>query len=248
MPTIRQIAELDVNPLLVTPEGVTALDARVILDRKAAQQKPRPYSHLAIRPYPEEYVRPETLRDGANVLLRPIQPEDEPMWHELLADCSERSLWQRFRYTFKETTHEMATRFCFIDYDREMAIVAEIGDGGARQLIGVGRLAADADHRHAEYAVLVADAWQGRGLGNLLTDYCLEICRTWGIDRVTAETTADNQTDASDSQQTWLQEKRVHGQRIALSNRFGSPAVADKPAMDSPTIPRVSSMPNGADV
>jgi len=169
------------------------LDARVILDRKAAQEKPRPYSHLAIRPYPDEYVRRETLRDGANVLLRPIQPEDEPVWHRLLADCSERSLWLRFRYTFRETTHEMATRFCFIDYDRTMAIVAEIGDGEDRQLIGMGLLVADADHRHAEYAVLVADAWQGRGLGNLLTDYCLELCRTWGIDRVTAETTTDNQ-------------------------------------------------------
>jgi acetyltransferase len=186
------IAELDVNPLLATPEGVTALDARVVLDRQAAVERPRPYSHLAIRPYPDEYVRREILRDGANVLLRPIQPEDEPLWHDLLARCSERTLWQRFRYLFKETTHEMATRFCFIDYDRTMAIVAEIEDGDRHQLIAVGRLVADADHELAEYAVLVADAWQGRGLGNLLTDYCLKICQTWGIDRVVAETTTDN--------------------------------------------------------
>ena len=120
------IAELDVNPLLVTPDGTTALDARVILDLSAARVKPRPYSHLAIRPYPEEYVRHETLRDGTNVLLRPIQPEDEPLWHRLLARCSERSLWLRFRHLFKESTHEMATRFCFVDYDRTMAIVAEV--------------------------------------------------------------------------------------------------------------------------
>jgi acetyltransferase len=186
------LAELDVNPLLATPEGVTALDARVILDLSMAEVQPRPYSHLAIRPYPEEYIRRETLRDGAAVLLRPIQPEDEPLWHELLARCSQRTLWQRFRYVFKETTHEMATRFCFVDYDRTMAIVAEVEDGNERQLVGVGRLVADADHRDAEYAVLVADAWQGRGLGNLLTDYCLQICHTWGIDRVVAETTTDN--------------------------------------------------------
>lgn len=186
------IAELDVNPLLVTPEGVTALDARVILDPQADKKKLRPYSHLAIRPYPDEYIRHEILRDGANVLLRPIQPEDEPLWQGLLSRCSERTLWLRFRYLFKEATHEMATRFCFVDYDRTMAIVAEVEEGGERSLIGVGRLVADADHRNAEYAVLVADDWQGRGLGKLLTAYCIEICRTWGIDRVFAETTTDN--------------------------------------------------------
>jgi len=186
------IAELDVNPLLITPEGATALDARILLDKDVLQKPVRSYSHLAIRPYPEEYIRRETLKDGTAVLLRPIRPEDEPLWHKLLADCSERSLWLRFRYLFKETTHEMATRFCFVDYDRTMAIVAEIEDGNQRRLIGVGRLLADADHGRAEYAVLVGDTWQGRGLGSLLTDYCLDICSTWGIDNVFAETTADN--------------------------------------------------------
>jgi acetyltransferase len=190
-----EIAELDVNPLLVTPEHAVALDARVVLDQAvfANRHKMRPYSHLAIRPYPEEYVRTQSLRDGTEVILRPIQPEDEPMWHKLLKSCSESSLWSRFRYTFKETTHEMATRFCFIDYDRTMAIVAEIrGDDGTTQLAGVGRLVADADHNEAEYAVLVGDVWQGRGLGSVLTDYCLEVCRSWGIAKVLAETTMDN--------------------------------------------------------
>ncbi len=186
------IAELDVNPLLATADDAVALDARVILDPRCAGDRPRPYSHLAIRPYPEEYIRQAKLRDDTEVLLRPIQPEDEPMWHELLKNCSERSIWLRFRYLFKETTHEMATRFCFVDYDRTMAIVAEVETGGKRQLVGVGRLVADPEHREAEYAVLVADAWQRRGLGTQITDYCFEICSTWGIDRVYAETTADN--------------------------------------------------------
>ena len=188
-----EILELDVNPLLVTPDGVTALDARAILDTTEKKSSKRPYTHLAIRPYPEEYIRQETLRDGANVLLRPIQPEDEPMWHDLLGRCSERSIWLRFRYVFKETTHEMATRFCFIDYDRTMAIVAEVEKDDQKQLVGVGRLVADADRREAEYAVLVADAWQGRGLGSMLTDYCFEICHDWNIERLTIETTVDNQ-------------------------------------------------------
>jgi acetyltransferase len=188
------IAELDVNPLLVTADNVVALDARIILDREAAKSKPQPYSHVAIRPYPEEYVRSVTLKDGSQVLLRPIRPEDEPMWHEHLKHCSQRSIWQRFRYLFKESTHEMATRFCFVDYDRTMAIVAEVNAAGMRQIIGVARLVADADRSAAEYAILLADDWQGRGLGSILTDFCFEICTKWGVDRVYAETTIDNQS------------------------------------------------------
>ena len=187
-----EIAELDVNPLLVTPEDVMALDARIILDHDMILNPPRPYAHLAIRPYPDEYRRSAKLKDGTRVLLRPIKPEDEPMWHDMLASCSRESLWFRFQYLFKETTHEMATRFCFIDYDREIAIVAEIETEPKRTLIGVGRLVSDADHRDAEYAVLVADAYQGLGLGAMLTDYCLEICKSWGIGTVVAETSPQN--------------------------------------------------------
>ncbi len=187
-----EIKELDVNPLLVTPEEVIALDARIILDHEMILAPPRPYSHLAIQPYPEEFTRSAKLKDGTRILLRPIKPEDEPMWHEMLASCSQESLWFRFRYLFKQTTHEMATRFCFIDYDREIAIVAEIEEDNQRKLIGVGRLVADTDHTDAEYAVLVADAYQGVGLGALLTDYCLEICTSWGIHSVVAETAPEN--------------------------------------------------------
>jgi acetyltransferase len=186
------IKELDVNPLLVTPRDAIALDARIILDHEMILNPPRPYSHLAIRPYPEEYRRAARLKDGAPIVLRPIKPEDEPMWHALLASCSRESIWFRFRYSFKETTHEMATRFCFIDYDREIAIVAEIEGQAQRKLIGVGRLVADADHKEAEFAVLVADAYQGQGLGSLLTDYCLEIGKGWGLRWVVAETAPDN--------------------------------------------------------
>ena len=129
-----EIKELDINPLWVTPEEVIALDARVVVDRRPpgrqgagaspAAEGNRPYSHLAIRPYPEEYVTQRRLKDGAAVTLRPIKPEDEPLWHELLARCSTQSRWFRFNYLFKQTTHEMASRYCFIDYDRELAIVA----------------------------------------------------------------------------------------------------------------------------
>jgi acetyltransferase len=187
-----EILEIDINPLLVTPGQVVALDARMAVDRQRAERAVRPFSHLAIRPYPEEYVRQATLASGEAVILRPIKPEDEPLWHELLASCSRESIWSRFRYSFRETTHEMATRFCYLDYDRELAIVAEVEDGGKRKLAAVGRLVADPDHERAEYAVLVGDPWQSHGLGGLLTDYCLEIARDWRLRRITAETSPDN--------------------------------------------------------
>ena len=187
-----EIKELDVNPLLVTPNDVIALDARVVVDRELAIHGVRPYAHLAIRPYPEEFVAERKLKDGTPVTLRPIKPEDEPMWHDLLANCSTQTLWFRFSYLFKQTTHEMAARYCFIDYDREMGIVAEVEENGERKLIGVGRLVADVNHETAEYAVIVVDRWHGHGLGGLLTDYCLEVAKSWGVKRVVAETSKEN--------------------------------------------------------
>jgi acetyltransferase len=187
-----EIKELDVNPLLVTSEDVIALDARVVVDREVMAHTVRPYAHLAIRPYPEEFVAERTLKDGTPITLRPIKPEDEPLWHELLASCSTQTLWFRFSYLFKQTTHEMATRYCFIDYDREIGIVAEVGTNGSRKLIGVGRLVADMNHETAEYAVIVADQWHSKGLGGTLTDYCCEVARKWGVKQIVAETSKDN--------------------------------------------------------
>ncbi len=187
-----EIQEIDVNPLVVTPEDVLAVDARVVVDEEALRQPPRPYSHLVIRPYPEGYERWVTLKDGTRVFLRPIRPEDELLWHEMLAISSRESIRFRFRYIFKETTHQMAIPYCFIDYDREMAIVGIVEEDGRKRMIGVGRLISDPDRTNAEYAVFVADPWQSKGLGGILTAYCLQIAQSWGIRKVTAETTPDN--------------------------------------------------------
>jgi acetyltransferase len=187
-----EIGELDINPLLATPEGVVALDARVLVDRAAAAHPGKPYAHLALRPYPEEFVRGVRLRDGTEVTFRPIKPEDEPLWMALLGSCSRESLYSRFRYLFFWQSHDVASRYCYIDYDREMAIVAESGEGDGRRLAGVGRLVAEPGRGSAEYAVLVQDDWQNKGLGGMLTDFCLEIARLWGITRITAITTTDN--------------------------------------------------------
>jgi acetyltransferase len=187
-----EITELDINPLLCTPGDVVALDARVVVDSTLAAAEVEPYAHLALRPYPEKYVKQATLRDGTAVTLRPIKPEDEPLWLAMLGSCSKETIYSRFRYLFNWATHEVATRFCYIDYAREIAIVAEIGEGERRQLIGVGRLIADPGEEEGEYAVLVVDAWQGKELGSLLTDYCIEIARGMKLKRVVAQTTTDN--------------------------------------------------------
>lgn len=187
-----EIREIDVNPLLVTAERAIALDARVIIDRDEWQTGGPAYRHLAILPYPEELVREARLPDGTGLVLRPIKAEDEPMWQELMENCSAQSIWSRFGHVLKNVPHASATRFCSIDYDREMAIVAEAEIDGRRRLLGVGRLVADAGRESAEYAALVSDAWQGRGLGKLITSCCLDVAQTWKLRRIFAETTGDN--------------------------------------------------------
>jgi acetyltransferase len=187
-----EIKELDINPLIVTPEDVIALDARIVVDQDTLGKQMPEYAHLVLRPYPERLIRKDVLRDGTPVVLRPIKPEDEPLWLEMLGSCSKESIYSRFRYDFHFNSHEVATQFCYIDYDREMGIVAEIDYEGRKRLIGVGRLISDADLEVAEYAVLVTDEWQNKELGHKLTAYCEEIARVAGIKTLYAETTRDN--------------------------------------------------------
>ncbi len=184
------IREMDINPLLVDENGALALDARALVDPGAVPGKP--FGHLALRPYPEEFVETAVMKDGTRVLLRPIRPEDEPMWLELLGSCSRESIYSRFRFFYHWATHEAAVRHCYIDYDRELAIVAELEHDGARKLLGVGRLVADPGMETAEYAVLVGDPWQNMGLGGILTDFCEKIARDWGARRIEAQTTSSN--------------------------------------------------------
>lgn len=189
-----EIEELDINPLLVDEEGVLALDARIVATPRSADDaaSTRPYSHLALRPYPDEFCTETTLKDGTLVRLRPIRPEDEPLWMNLLRSCSRESIYMRFRYMFQWESHAVASRYCYIDYDREIAIVAEIEEAGERKLVGVGRLVCEPGVETGEYAVLIADAYQNRGIGGRLTDFCLDIARDWGLTNVVAQTTTDN--------------------------------------------------------
>ena len=187
-----EIEELDINPIIVTKDDVTALDVRVVIDEETLSKPVQQYSHLLLRPYPERLIKKVKLGDGTDALLRPIKPEDEPLWLEMLGSCSKESIYSRFRYNFHFDSHEVATQFCYIDYARELAIVAEVEVNGRKKLIGVGRLIADPDVETVEYAILITDAWQRKDLGKILTQYCLDIAKSVNLKRIFAETTKDN--------------------------------------------------------
>lgn len=187
-----EIEELDINPIIVTKDDVVALDIRVVIDEATLIEPVQQYSHLLLRPYPERLIKKVKLADGTYTLLRPIKPEDEPLWLEMLGSCSKESIYSRFRYNFHFDSHEVATQFCYIDYARELAIVAEVEENGRKKLVGVGRLITDPDVETVEYAILITDAWQRKDLGKILTQYCVDIAKSVNLKRIFAETTKDN--------------------------------------------------------
>ena len=180
-----EIEELDINPLVISGSSVIALDARVLLDINALRPGNHEYSHLIISPYPTRYIQHWKCLDGRNVVLRPIRPEDEPLEQELLANLSVESSRFRFFHIIKDITHDMLSRFCNIDYDREIAIIAEYTADGRRRNVGVGRLIVQSDQT-GEFAVLVADDFQTNGLGTKLCDMLIGIGREKGLKNIYA--------------------------------------------------------------
>ncbi len=132
------------------------------------------------------------LKDGTSVVLRPVQPEDQPLLQELLESCSPTSLYHRFHYVTKRT-REMAFKFCNVDDRGERVILAEIESGETKKLVGLGNLAADPRYRSAEVAILITDHWQSKGLGGALADYGFDLAYRWGVQEVVAVTTPGNQ-------------------------------------------------------
>lgn len=178
-----EIAEMDINPIALSDGRAVALDARIILDAASADQS-FVYPHLIITPYPTKYVLHWNLPDGTDVLLRPVRPEDEPLEHEMLTSLSEKTLKERFFQVIRNITHEMHVRQCNIDYEREMAIVAEVREGDRKKIVGIGRLIIEPDLKKAEFAVVVHDAYQGKGLGYKLVDMVIGIGHEKGVEEV----------------------------------------------------------------
>jgi acetyltransferase len=189
------IKEIDINPLLASDERLIALDARVVAYGTDVKKEKLP--RLAIRPYPTKYVAPWKMKDGTEVCIRPIRPEDEPLLAKFHETLSDRSVYQRYLHMMKlsqRVAHERLTRICFIDYDREMALVAEHKDPktGEAQVIAVGRLKKAHGTNEAELAVIISDEYQGHGLGSELIRRLLDVARDEKLGRITGDVLPDN--------------------------------------------------------
>jgi len=187
-----QIKEIDINPLVLSETQVHVLDARVMIDKDRAVREHELHSHLVISPYPKKYEMRWRMGNGEEVMLRPIKPEDEPLWLEMFRGFSEESIRYRFFQVIKDTPHEMRVRYCNIDYDREIAIVPELVRDGKRRILGVGRISIEPDGKSGEFAIIVTDEFQGVGLGTKLTDHVLDVAYEMGLEKVYSVMLADN--------------------------------------------------------
>jgi acetyltransferase len=177
---------------------LVALDARVVVHPPEMTEEQLP--KLAIRPYPVRYAAPYTTKDGLELSIRPIRPEDEPLMVKFHEQLSERTVYLRYLQMVnlnQRVAHERLQRICFIDYDREIALVATKSPEGKdaekrEEIIAVGRLKKIPGTREAEFAVLVTDQYQRHGLGSELLRRLLDVARAEGIEKISADILSDN--------------------------------------------------------
>jgi acetyltransferase len=192
-----RIEEIGLHPMLASSKGLLALDARVLLHD--ASVHPGQFPKTTIRPYPSQYVSQFTMKDGAEVALRPIRPEDEPLVSKFHETLSERSVYMRYFSSLSlssRVAHERLVRICLVDYDRVMALVVDHKDEvtGQHRILGVGRLIKLPTKNEAEIAILVSDQCQKQGLGIELLRRTVQIARDEKLSSVSAEMLRDNFT------------------------------------------------------
>ena len=188
-----RIAEIDINPLLASPERVIALDARVVLHPAEIADADLP--RLAIRPYPNEYLRQTTTDDGVELTIRPIRPEDEPgvaQFHSQLSDTTVLARYGTNRPLSERTAHERLTRICFVDYDREFGLVAQVEGSNGPEIVAVARISRVYASEARMLTMVVADAWQRRGVGARLVRSAVMVAQGEGVARLVAELRPDN--------------------------------------------------------
>ncbi|MEW6584522.1 MAG: bifunctional acetate--CoA ligase family protein/GNAT family N-acetyltransferase [Nitrospirota bacterium] len=183
------IKEIDINPFFITEKECFVLDAGILLEADVLEGFSPVRGdfcppHLSICPYPDQYVDLFKLKDGPTVIIRPIRSEDEPLLEELLRTSSEHTLTMRFFRKVSDMSHEQLVRYCQIDYDREIAFVAVIRDGGRERMVGEVRMSRLPDLESAEMAVVIGDQWQGKGIGKGLCLHCLKVAKELGIRRM----------------------------------------------------------------
>jgi acetyltransferase len=188
-----EIREIDLNPVLADETGVIAVDARMsIAPMAAAQRGGHGNPRFAIRPYPTEWVRHTQLRDGTPIVVRPVRPEDEPLYPPFFAAVTAEDLRLRFFAPVKDFSHAFIARFTQIDYARAMAFLAIDPASGA--MLGVVRLHSDAEYRNGEYAVLIRSNLKSRGLGWLLMQLIIEYARSEGLRTISGQVLRENST------------------------------------------------------
>ncbi len=188
------IKELDINPLLASHEGLVALDARVLIHEvKEESQLPR----LAIRPYPSQYVAPWTMKDGTEVVIRPITAEDEMRMRGFHESLSDKTVYMRYLSPMMasiRTTHERLARVTHNDYDREIALVVEGEENGEKAIFGVARLSKlRGTNEEGRFTMLISDKYQGKGLGKELLTRSIQIGRDEKIKRIIALMSPENE-------------------------------------------------------
>ena len=189
------VQEIDINPLLVSSEDIIALDARVVLFPQTTDLAsiPKP----TIRAYPSQYVESIQLRDGVTFNIRPIRPEDEPAVVRFHSTLSDETVYRRFFSQLKlesRIRHERLTRVCFIDYDREMALVAEKPKTATQpaEIVGIGRLVKSPLKSEAEVAAIISDSFQRKGIGRELMSRLIRFGREEKLDHLIASVLTDN--------------------------------------------------------
>jgi len=183
------IKEIDINPFFVTEQDGFVLDASIlleadVLDGFVPDKGEFCPPHLSICPYPDQYIDIFKLREGPAVIIRPIRPEDEPLLDELLRNSSENTLTMRFFRKISDISHEELTRYCHVDYDREMSFVGVIREGNSEKMIAEVRMSRLPDLEDAEMAIVVGDQWQGQGVGKALMLHCIKIAKELGIKKM----------------------------------------------------------------
>jgi acetyltransferase len=184
------VKEMDINPLILDEFGAVAVDARIRVDYPRPSTDP--YHHMAIHPYPAHLTTSIQLADGTDILVRPIRPEDAEIEQDFIRKLSKQSKYFRFMQAIQELTPQMLIRFTQIDYDQEMALIVVTDRDGREEELGVARYVTNSDGVSCEFALVIADAWQHRGIGYRLMNLLMKVARDRGLETMEGEVLSAN--------------------------------------------------------
>ena len=177
---LPEVFTLDMNPVRISKDRIVAVDVQVVLEKPFSRKR---YSHLAIHPYPAQWIRTVTLKNKTNIKLRPIRPEDAKSIQALVRGMSAESRFYRFMHAISELTPQMTAQFTKLDYDRQMAFVAD-AENHAEGIVGVSRYIMSSDKTTGEFAVSLSDDWQEQGLAKQLMSVLIEHARYQGLSSI----------------------------------------------------------------